>query len=188
MKTTFLVLLIMAVASLANASIEFVGYTSSGRTLTFALVDTDDGRAKFLELGSNFAGYRVAEYTKETETLTLTREGETLSVKLRSANFTIPAEVTGEEREKQFIAKLNEMLPKTGVGKFYFIEDYMATASQFGREIVSYDVKDGVEVIVMELPEAKRLLPDKAGLVQRMTFQVMMPCRDKKTKVKLTIR
>jgi hypothetical protein len=156
--------------------------------MTFALVDTVDGRAKFVGFGANFAGYRVAEYAKETETLTLKRERETLSVKLRSASFTIPAEVTGEEREKQFSQKLNEMLPKSGLQtKLYYIEDYMATASQFGREIVSYDVKDGVEVIVMELPEAKRLPPDKDGVVRKMNFQAVMLCRDKKTKVKLTI-
>lgn len=180
--------MLMAVAPALNASIEFVGYFTSGETITFALVDTTEGRAKFVELGAHFQGYSVVEYTKGTETLTLKREGETLSVKLRSATFTIPAEVTGEEREKQFRQKLNEMLPKAGVSKkFYFIEDYLATATQFGREIVSFDVKDGIEVIVMELPEAKRLPPDKDGRVQKMNFMVQVPSRDKKTRIKLIV-
>ena len=190
MKTIFLALFILALVNTTNASIEFVGYITSEKKLTFALVDTAEGRAQFVELGGNLGGYKLMVYSKEAETLTLKRENETLAVRLRSASFTIPVEVTGAEREKQFFVKLNEMLPKSGVvaKKINYIEDYMATAAQFGREIVSYDVKDGVEVIVMELPEAKRLSPDKDGVVRKMTFQAMMLCRDKKTKVKLTIR
>ena len=189
MRTTFLALTVLLATTAANATIEFVGYTSSGKTQAFALIDTADGRAKFLELGANFAGYRVAEYVKETETLTLMRESEVLAVKLRSATFMIPPEVTGVEREKQFFEKMKEMRPKPGLqNKSYYVEDYVATASQYGREIVFYDVKDGEEVIVMELPEAKRMLPNENGVVHKMTFQALMLCRDKKTKVKLTVR
>jgi hypothetical protein len=191
MKTTVFALIFLAVVITANASIEFVGYITSGENITFALIDTTDGRAKFLELGANFAGYRVAEYVKETETLTLRREGETLAVKLRSATFTIPVEVTGEEREKQFFAKLKEMSQKAGeITKKINVEDYMATATQFGREIVSYDVKDGVETIVMARPNDERPSLDKDGrmMVHGVRFVAHRLSRDKKTKVTLIIQ
>lgn len=192
MKSTLLALFIVALALRTHASIEFVGYVMSEKNPTFALVDTADGRSKFVGLGADFAGYRVVEYKKETETLTLKRDGEILSVKLRSAIFSIPTEVTGEEREKLFFAKLKEMSPKAGeiTKKINYIEDYMATATQFGREIVTYDVKDGVETIVMARPSDLPPSRDKDGrmLVRGAKFVTHRLSQDKKTKVTLIIQ
>lgn len=188
MKTTFLSGLILFFVASANAAIEFIGYIVSDKVMTFALVDTTDGRAGYVELGSNFGGFRLAEYAKETETLTLKGKNETLSVKLRPASFTIPAEVTGVEREKQFFQKMREMQASIGPGeKLYFPEDYVATATRFGRVIVFREMKDDVETIVMELPEAMRPAPDNGGEVKKLSFSLQVTRRDK-TRVKLIIR
>lgn len=188
MKTVIVVWFMLGLAAAANAAIEFAGYMTSGKVVTFALIDTADGRTGWVELGANFAGFRVAEFSNENDVLTLQREGQTLQVKLRVASFTIPAEVTGPERERVFFAKLREMQQSIGSGKkFYLPEDYIATATQYGRVIVSREVVNGVETIAMEQPEHLRPSPGPDGATQRQSFSLQMTRRDK-TRVKLTVR
>jgi hypothetical protein len=186
MKKTILTLGLLFMYSMVSAAIEFVGYCSSGNTKMFALVDTTDGRTGWVAQGADFRGFAVAGFAHEKETLTLKRENETLQLTLRAASFTIPVEVIGAEREAQFFKKMKEMQSSIGPGKkFYPIEDYIATAAQFGREISSWETQNGVEVITMELPE--RLKPAaQGGVTQVRTISLSMNRRDR-SRVKLII-
>ena len=186
MKNLFLTLSLLSLFSVPHAAIEFVGYGSFDRALMFALVDTADGRTSWVAQGSNFGGFCVTEYLHETETLTLKRENEILKLVLRSASFTIPTDVAGAERETQFFKKMREMQTSIGPGKkFYPVEDYIATAARFGREISSWDTQNGVELIVMELPN--RVKPtDRTGVTQVRTFSISISRRDK-SRVKLIV-
>ena len=77
------VCLATAGATASRADLEFTGILAmSGRTL-FALHDTDAARSDWVPLRGTFAGYVVAAYDRPTETLTLTRDGASLRVRLK---------------------------------------------------------------------------------------------------------
>ncbi|MFT3783741.1 MAG: hypothetical protein QM790_17145 [Nibricoccus sp.] len=187
MRLSWLALAFVAGALSAQAAIELVGYGGSGETRMFALVDSDTGKSGWARLGESFSDYRLMEFASDSEILTVTKGEEKSQVRLRAASFSLPGETTGSAREKQFFDKLTEMQRSLGPGKkLYLPEDYMATATRFGRVVVSHEIKDGVDTIVMELPP-KLLVAPAGGEDRGRTFTVSMHRRDK-TRVKLTIR
>jgi len=78
------------VASAANVSepapdpaIEFIGILALPQKTLFALSTPSSGQSTWVGLEQNFGGYCVAEYDRQTDTLTLTKAGATRRVRLK---------------------------------------------------------------------------------------------------------
>ena len=169
------------------AAIEFIGYSSVGNGLKFGLVDDAQDRRAWVAVGQEFAGFKITAFSREEKSITLQNTVETRVLPLRGAAFSISPAVVGVEREQEFFKKLKSMAPSSGRGKrFYTVDEYIATAAQFGRVITSFEITDGQEVIVMDLPDGARAAPSKDGLVHKHTFTTSQVERDK-VRRKLTI-
>ncbi len=101
--TLFLILLLggLATASTARAEIEFTGLLTSGGKSTFALADTATADTRWLLLGKSFSGWKITAYDAKLETLTLTKDSATKTLKLKGsvvqeAKIAAPLAVTGD--------------------------------------------------------------------------------------------
>ncbi|MES2694712.1 MAG: hypothetical protein V4773_14655 [Verrucomicrobiota bacterium] len=78
-------LLIAATANLARAELRFVGILSTRDSTRFALTDTVSGKTSWITSQENFAGYKVAAFDAQADTLTLIRQGQELKLHLIDA-------------------------------------------------------------------------------------------------------
>lgn len=100
------VLMLLIATTAARAELEFAGYIRVTGGMKFVLADAArDKRSDWLEIGGGFDGYVVTAFDRKTETLTVTKDGASARLTLKSATIK-PAPVTegGEWSE----ATLNE--------------------------------------------------------------------------------
>ena len=76
-------LLTLVLSAVARAEIEFVGVLITTESSSFALTDDAARPATWRALGQNFAGYSLAAFDLKTDTLTLTKNGEALKLRLK---------------------------------------------------------------------------------------------------------
>jgi len=69
------------------AEIEFTGFAVSQSSTVYALEDATEKHSAWVKLDSIFEGYRVSKYESESQTLTLSRDAETLRLALRDAKI-----------------------------------------------------------------------------------------------------
>src|SRR5688572_17933006 len=77
-----LVALALLVVPLSRAAPQFIGILESPAEIRFRLIDTATGRTGWLTLSSHFDGYTIAAFEPKTDTLTLTRNGTELKLRL----------------------------------------------------------------------------------------------------------
>jgi hypothetical protein len=68
----------------ARADLEFVGILITSQSARFALSETTTGKTDWVTRGGKFDGYTIASYDAKEDTLTLTRDGAELRVRLKS--------------------------------------------------------------------------------------------------------
>lgn len=68
--------------TLARADLQFVGILATRETTRFALLDTSTGRTDWKTAHTQFAGYTITSFDAKTDTLTLTRDGADLKLRL----------------------------------------------------------------------------------------------------------
>jgi hypothetical protein len=83
MKRLFLSVAFAAVALTARADLEFTGILATARETLFSLRDTTTARSDWVALRGGFAGFVVSHYDPATDTLTLTRDAQTLRIRLK---------------------------------------------------------------------------------------------------------
>lgn len=66
-----------------HAEIEFIGVLVTPQLTRFALADTATGKTDWIARGRLFAGYTVSSYDAANDTLTLTRGGTELRIRLK---------------------------------------------------------------------------------------------------------
>lgn len=72
-----------AFAPAARAEIEFVGILVTPQLTRFALGDTSVAKTDWVTRGSLFSGYKVESFDAKTDTLTLSRDGTELRLRLK---------------------------------------------------------------------------------------------------------
>lgn len=82
-RPLLLAAVVLACVSAARAEIEFVGVLVTSRQAHFALGDTTTGKTDWVARGERFAGYTVQDYSAKDDTITLTRNGTELRVRLK---------------------------------------------------------------------------------------------------------
>ena len=98
--------LVLAAAALARAEIQFIGLLVMRDTTRFALLDTSTGQTDWIDAKGRFAGYRVSAFDPKNDTLTLTRDGTDLSLRLvddakvKKARFELTGTITLGAAEK----------------------------------------------------------------------------------------
>jgi len=78
------VLLFLLAAVALRGAPEFVGYWAIGNDIAFAVVEPGlEAPPRWVQVGSEFAGYRVVEFRANSEVLVLRKEGQSLELNLR---------------------------------------------------------------------------------------------------------
>jgi hypothetical protein len=67
-----------------NAALQFVGVLSIGGNFTFAVMD-GDAPPKWMRIGQEISGYRIATYREKDEVLVLKSDTAALELKLRDS-------------------------------------------------------------------------------------------------------
>ncbi len=145
--------------AIAHAELQFIGYVSAASSSRFALYDTESKTSRWLGVGEEFVGHRIVVFNPEKLTLTVVGAGQNRVLTLVD-NGIGGNEPATEERDKGFATSVGDMIRKLSTpGRDIVrptIEDLIAEAQKFGREIVHRDTKDGHEVIIMDVRDEPR--------------------------------
>lgn len=126
----------------AEPEIEFTGVLVSGSETQIAVKRKDD-TARWLRVGQSLAGYTLAGYDAPTETLTVTKDGQTYRLKMREAKI---AKGSGEPPPEIKKSVLNNLRQLAAAADQYYLEN--------GRSTASYDQLVGPTKYVKQLVPA----------------------------------
>lgn len=73
----------LLLAPLARADLEFTGILITPQSAVFAVRDTAAARTEWRAIGERFAGYTVARFDREKDTLVLSKDGAELVLRLK---------------------------------------------------------------------------------------------------------
>ena len=148
-----------AVLSTARGEIAFVGYLWSEGAFQFALADTEATAHAWVKLEGEFNGCRVVEFSKEKTILTIECDGSRRQLPLKDIQIAEP-DAALVERDKEFSRVLGAMVRDISApgarARRPTLDDLIAEAAKFGRVVIHRDLKDGHEVIIMDVPEEVR--------------------------------
>ena len=69
----------------AEPAMELRGILAADGVNKFSLLDKSNGTSRWVEVGQSFAGFKVAAYDAATETVTLSKDGSEIRLRLMSA-------------------------------------------------------------------------------------------------------
>jgi hypothetical protein len=160
---TLIGIAVITVAAASRAEVQFVGYVISAESTKFALIETEKKTNAWLGIGGEFSDHRVVGFSPEKLQLVVETAGKRLLLSLIDHGMAERSAAL-EARDREFGRKVGDMIkefsrpgiktnrPRGGD----FIDDVIAEAKKFGREIVHRDIKDGHEVIILDVPEERR--------------------------------
>lgn len=131
-KTLLRPLLVLAVLSVATAAaeseVEFVALLSGGTAADtrIMLAVPGAGSSGWLKLGQEFRGYTVASYEAKEETVVLSKDGQTLRVKLKDSKVKAGVAEPPPAVQKQI---LNNLRMLSAAADQFYLENGVATTT-----------------------------------------------------------
>lgn len=126
LRSLGLILMMMTVARAAEPVIELAAVVGTNTSLRLSLTDTAAGQTRWVAIGQQFAGYRVAGYDAPSETAVLTRDGRELRVKLKASKVQMAAATLPPEQER---AILNQLRQLAAAADQYYLENGVGRTS-----------------------------------------------------------
>jgi hypothetical protein len=125
-----LVFLLLTVAGFAaEPNIEFSGVLGVGGDTRVALVNKASGSMQWVQVGKDFAGYRVTAYEPKTEDLLLAKDGQRYRLHLKDAK--VKSGTAGEPPPEIKRAILNNLRQLAAAADQFYLEN--------GKNRATYD-------------------------------------------------
>ena len=173
-----LLLALAALVSAGRAEIEFAGILAMpGKTL-FALTDTTTARSDWVALKGAFAGFIITSYDQPTDTLTLTRDGASLRVRLKddakvkSARFELTGAISFWAGEKVEIERVTLLFDQENVFPLKDGIIYRITPTRLPDGTHRYNISIEKKSVVNGIDRVSRVSAPSVIVLPHQTFRL----------------